>query len=436
MSFSKAKFGNFNPNLFKGQKVLSPVPKNQGIYYVWFWNAKIEIYEVPPKGIKRYRANRRVRVGGKSVRECCYFDQVDPARLWKINHQLERSQTETASQIEAAKGGPKFEDVVKLWMEAKWKFFEPSTRLVYERTLKYLKFFEGMEVRSISPEVIDEWLKSISKPEELKKQHTNRRTFLHELELLSGVFKYYREYKDDSLFVFPIRKRHREAAIVKIVRGKPRKPMTPEQFELWIKALRSQKHGLLKEALARTQRSGALRVGEAAAILWEDIDWNNHSIFIHRSMEWPHVKGIKTSIKEGFKNGDEKVIPLSPDAQRVLEALKENRTSDLVFNLHGEFLEYRFIQYAYDAAARSAKLDFQGTHVMRRTGASWILNQTGDIDLAKQLLGNTTWSSVTPYAHRESKAISDFNQKLWNKEADQKPDPTPAPAVRKLRRIG
>ncbi len=109
--------------------------------------------------------------------------------------------------------------------------------------------------------------------------------------------------------------------------------------------------------------------------------------------KWPRRTDIKTTIKEGFKNGDEKIIPLSPDAQKVLKELKGSRTGELVFDLRGEYLEYRFIQYAYDAAARSAKLDFKGTHVMRRTGASWILNQTGDIDLAKQLLGNTTWST-------------------------------------------
>lgn len=413
MSFSRAKFGSFNPRFFKGLKTRSPVPKNQGIYYVWYWNNETKTYDVPPKEALRYRANRRIRVGGKSVRECCYFDSVEEARIWRAN--LDASSLANISQVETVnKGGPKFEEVVIWWKEAKWKFFEPSTQLVYQRTLRYLDFFIGMEVRAISAETVDLWLKGLTAPESLKEQQSTRQTFLHELELLSGVFKYYREYKDDPLFVYPMRKRHREAAVVKVIRAKKKKPMNPEQFELWTKALRNQRHGLMKEALARTQRSGALRVSEVAAIYWDDIDWKNHSVTIHRSVEWPRTRGIKASIKEGFKNGEEKIIPLSPDAQKVLEELKAVKNCKTVFNLNGELLEYRFIIHAYDSAAKALNLDFSGTHVMRRTGASWILNQTGDIDLAKQLLGNSTWSSVTPYAQRESKAIKDFNNKLWN----------------------
>jgi integrase len=281
--------------------------------------------------------------------------------------------------------GPKFEVVVQMWKEAKWKTFEESTQLVYERTLNYLEFFEGMKVRAITAQVVDQWLKKMTDPKVVKEQNKSRQTYLHELELLSGIFRYYNEYRDDSQFVFPIKRRHREAAIVRIVRGKKKKPMTPEQFELWTEALRAQGNGLMKETIARTQRSGALRISEVAAIHWEDIDWDNRTINVHGSVMWPRCDGRGPEIKEGFKNGDEKIIPISPDAYRLLRALFDQRTGILVFNENERPLEYRYIQHAYDCASRKAKIDFSGTHVMRRTGASWILNQTGDIDLAKEL---------------------------------------------------
>jgi DNA-binding response OmpR family regulator len=146
---------------------------------------------------------------------------------------------------------------------------------------------------------------------------------------------------------------------------------------------------------------------------------------------WLRCKGRTGEVKEGFKNGDEKTIPVSPDAYGLLKQLYGERTCDLVFHRNGKPLEYSFIQHAYDLASRKAKIDFSGTHVMRRTGASWILNQTGDIDLAKELLGNTTWSSVKPYAQRESKALTDFNNKLWSENSGDNPEPT----RRKLRAI-
>jgi integrase len=157
----------------------------------------------------------------------------------------------------------------------------------------------------------------------------------------------------------------------------------------------------MKNALARLQRSGALRISEVAAIMGSDIDWKNKSVLIHRSVAWPRKKGLQTEIKNGFKNGDEKTIPLSPDAFAALKELGADNVKGLIFHKHQDLLEYRWIQHSYDSASRQTGIDIRGTHVMRRTGASWILNETGDIDLAKQLLGNTTWTSVAPYAQRE-----------------------------------
>jgi integrase len=231
----------------------------------------------------------------------------------------------------------------------------------------------GLEVRSISAEVFDHWLAKKIKIESAK-QSSIRETFLHELEL-------------------------------------------------WTKTLRKQKHGELKEALARVQRSGALRISEAAAIHWEDVNWKERSITIRRSVDWPRKNDEPPEIKEGFKNGDEKVIPIGPDPYGLLEVLAVNRSGKLVFHLNGAILQYRFIQHAYDAAAEVAGVDFTGTHAMRRTGASWILNQTGDIDLAKELLGNTTWSSVKPYAQRESKALTDYNNRLWKEDGGKDHEP-------------
>ncbi len=435
MSFTKSKFGDFNFELFCGPKTESGVPKNPGIYYLWYWNQELRKYDFPPKGVKGYRAIRRLKIAGKSIRQSMAFHKLQEARIWRLNQESSEIQISTKSfESEVLKvEGPRFEEIVEMWKKAKWKTYQQSTQLVYQRTLRYLDFFIGMEIRSISSLVIDQWLEKMTDPKVVKDQNSTRLNFLHELELLSGILRYYSEYRDDDQFVYPVKQRHREAAIVRNVRGKMRKPMTPGQFVLWTKEMKQHKNALLVETLARTQRACALRISEAAALSWEDVDWDRRLITVHRSVVWTRNRHIKTYIKEGFKNGDEKVLPIAPDAYELLEKLFKMRTCSLVFHLNEKPLEYRFIQHAYDSAAEKAKIDFTGTHVMRRTGASWMLNATGDIDLAKQLLGNSTWSSVKPYAQRESSALTAFNDKLWKAKSGEDPEPQP---TKKLRVVG
>jgi integrase len=314
-------------------------------------------------------------------------------------------------------GGPRFEEVVEMWQAARWKIFAESTRRLYVKLLRYLEYFRGMYARSITPAVIDEWLRHMTSEKVVSKQHSTRENYRHELEVLSGILRYYSEYHDDPSFVFPIKRRHHEAAIVRKVRNKRKDPMTPEQFEAWASSLRGQEEGLLKEALARTQRSGALRISEAAAIHWDDINWEKRFVTIRRAVIWGRGKEVEPFIQNGFKNGDKKEVPLTPDAYRALKGLSLTRTSELVFHQDGKLLEYRFIQYAYNRGFKLASLPFRGTHVMRRTGTSWVLdNSGGDVGLAKQILGNADWGTVDLYAKRQALALKEFNDKLWKEE--------------------
>ena len=129
---------------------------------------------------------------------------------------------------------------------------------------------------------------------------------------------------------------------------------------------------------------------------------------------------MSTFIQPGFKNGDIKEVPLTPDAFRLLKELKLHRRGDLVFQRNEKPLEYRYIQYTYNRGFKTAELPFSATHVMRRTGTSWVLdNSGGDVGLAKQILGNADWGTVDLYAKRQANALKQFNDKIWEKAAKE-----------------
>lgn len=412
----------FDPFIFKGEKIESPVPKHPAINYIWYWDAEKKMYVDPPSGVKRYRAFRRRLMGGKVIRETKCFDRLEEARKWKSYQDCDEvtlNPIDPVAKPSQPTGGPKFEEVMELRRAMKWRTYAESTKIAYEKLLRYLVFFNGMDIRAITPSVIDEWLKEMTASKVLKNQHSTRENYHHELATLSGVLRYYAEYHDDSEFVFPVKKRHWESAIVKRVRNKRKEPLTPIQFEEWVKHLKAQKEGLLKETLVRTQRSGALRISEAAAIHWDDINWEKRFITIKRAVIWPRRKGEPVFIQDGFKNGDQKEVPLTPDAFHALKELRRQHLCPLVFHRAGKPLEYRAIQSAYDRAFKAANLPFRGTHVMRRTGTSWVLDQSGgDVGLAKQILGNSDWATVSLYGKRSHLALKEFNDKLWKEHEE------------------
>lgn len=413
----KSKSEAFDHFSFRGEKIESPLAKSPGVSHIWYWDKEKGMYVPPTPPIKPYRAVRRRLTGGKIIREQKCFHRLEQAREWRAFQGCDDITLEPRIEpavTEPALGGPKFEAVVEMWKAAKWKLFAKSTRLQYEKLLKYLEFFQGRDVRGITPPVIDEWLGQMTSDKVLKEQHSTRESYHHELTALSGILRYYSEYRDDSLFQFPLKRRHWEAAIVKRVRNKKKEPMTPKQFEEWAGCLRTQNDGLLKEALARTQRSGALRISEATAIHWSDISWDKRFVTVQRSVVWPRRKGEAPFIQDGFKNGDRKEVPLTPDAFRCLKELSLHKTSPLIFHKNGAPLDYRYVQYAYNQAFKLAGLPFSATHIMRRTGSSWILDSSGgDVGLAKQILGNADWGTVDLYAKRQSLALREFNDKLW-----------------------
>lgn len=79
----------------------------------------------------------------------------------------------------------------------------------------------------------------------------------------------------------------------------------------------------------------------------------------------------------------------------------------------GDWFTYRQIQRAYDKAFVMADLSYTGTHIMRHGGCRALYNQTGDLAVAKQHLGNKNMNSVLVYAQRRASALSEVVSKRW-----------------------
>jgi len=258
-------------------------------------------------------------------------------------------------------------------------------------------------------------------------QSRMRKSFLHELTLLGVILRYYSEYHDDPEFRYPIKRRHREDAELRVSEHDKPKDLSVDEFIRFREALASGLYGEVMAALATVQYFQALRISEAAALHWEDVHLNfrvpeESRIRISRHIEFSRKRGLSSKIAPGFKNshatGGMKELPLFPAAYSALRELFYVGAKGLVFQSPEEtFFEYRQIQRAYNIAFKKAGLPYRSTHVMRHGGCRAVYNETGDLGLAAQILGNVSPDTVNVYAKRHKSALTNYAKTKWRADS-------------------
>jgi integrase len=193
---------------------------------------------------------------------------------------------------------------------------------------------------------------------------------------------------DQTKMISPFKKRHKAMAAISEKKVIEVKYLTLDEYLTFLEKIKE--YSVMYWALALTQQAQVLRISEAAAMKWSNLDLTNRTYRISEHVAWARVKGRKSYLIGGTKTNRSGQVFYSPLRQITIDALKElepHKSGDLIFHDNGEVLSYRKIQYAYDNAFIKAGLSQRSTHVLRHTGATLFLEETGDT-LALQQLGN------------------------------------------------
>lgn len=362
-------------------------------------------------------ASRRQRARNFKTKE------LAQAFLRKLDRgEIEKPDSSTASQA--------FSEIVAEWKSRRYPTIAVSSRVAYDKLLR-LHFgpLMGVPLAKLTPSVIDGWIKGMVEQRPLSTKAAYRQSFKAELRLLTAILRSHAEYQDDDEYVVPIRKRHRKA--VELRNRRPPKPKDPSELEFrrFLVELEKGPDGPQMVALATIQFHHALRISEAAALRWEDVQLvpanpRASRIAFRWHVVYTHNKAVDDFLEPGFKNSrDGKEHPMLPAVYHALMKVPR-RPSGLVFRSPAkadqpadkQFWDYRAVQYRYDRAFGKAGLTYTSTHVMRHGGTQAALDETsGDRDVARHLLGNA--SQVEVYAQRSSRVLKRFADAQW--EADQ-----------------
>ncbi len=370
----------FDPNKYLGPRRFVHVAGNTNIRRIFSWDKRKQRYVDPPRGHK-YEARKSLR--GIENRESKTFESLFDARDW-LNGLV------TTRQIDVE--GYTVCDLLNDWQTLGWGHLSKSTKIFYQRMIPIFEPLFGVQVETIHPKVIDEWIQLLKGPNWSLRFSKKRETLEKEYGLLKAVIAWYIDRNDDTKLHSPFKKRHIQMLRLRPAKPKARKAMYEEELEIWLKELK--KESFLFYAMAVVQVSQVLRVSEVAAMKWSNLNLSHRNYAVSEHVIWPRLNGEPPELLPGTKtnkSGEVFNSFLQIEAVQVLTELKAiSSKSDLIFSKDDSLLNYRVIQYAYDKAFKRLKLPFRGTHVCRHSGATSYLEKTGD-SLALQQMG--AWSN-------------------------------------------
>lgn len=317
--------------------------------------AKSKLYKRPDglyeKGITIN--GKRVRFRGKTEKEI----------LLKI-----------AAYQEKEDKGPLFSEVAEQWFDKKSREVQPTTiKRVYEPLLKKaVNYFDGEYINQITPKDVVQFINQYST--------FAQRTVSNQLSVVSQIFDY--------------------AVVNNIIDNNPamsiktpknlsktkRTMITSAQIDIIENNIDYPLFGLLAYFLLYT----GCRRGEALALQWKDIDFENNIISINKSAYYnsnaAKIKSPKTSA------GYREIILLNKLRQYILG---NHKKTDYIFSINGkEPLKESQATKGWKKYCKAVGIIGVTPHQLRHTYASLLYEAGIDVKSAQDLLGHADISTT------------------------------------------
>lgn len=345
----------------------------------------------------KYRFRKHVKIDGRWSHPSATFKSLNEAREYAKGFTVEKY-----SRIQAQSESLKISEVFQKFIHHKKveRGLSKGSVQSYLNRYRHLQFFEVFHTSQITAQTVDCWINFLLEGN-FESKNKSRKSFEYEYTLLSNVLNYYRNFLDEKYQV-PLLDRHR-LRIQKKENGrqKDKKFLSLDETTQFINQL----SGDFKD-LAILQLEAGLRIGEAAALDFRNVNFNLNTLTIASTVYWDRSNHGNIEINTTTKNKMTRIIPLTNACKEMLLNRRQNAKSSLVFDAgNGSPYKYRQIQYRYDKAMQQAFVNNSGTHCMRHTFAVEFLNETKNIYAAQVVLGHSDLKVTQGYAKYSNESV-------------------------------
>ncbi|MGL9730809.1 tyrosine-type recombinase/integrase [Enterococcus sp. DIV0756] len=136
-----------------------------------------------------------------------------------------------------------------------------------------------------------------------------------------------------------------------------------------------------------------MRIGEIAALKWENVDFNKGIISIRQTCNRIQAIGNQKTIinyDEVKSAASHRIIPMNQKVQNLLKRLRKASDTDFVFSVGSKGCEPRVLTYHFHQLRKQAKLESIHFHQLRHTFATRCLEAKIGIASVSALLGHSS----------------------------------------------
>jgi integrase len=292
----------------------------------------------------------------------------------------------------------------------------PNTHQLYALQLKNHvgPAFDALRLREVTTPRVDDFLRVVRTTKGVATAKTCR-------TVVAGVMGLAVRYS--AIVVNPVR----EAARVRGGRRRPPRALTAAEREQWLSALEADPQAVARDLpdLTRWMLATGLRIGEALAIAWTDVDLDAETV----EVDWKLIRITGEGLRRvrRLKGGDDRTLPLPPFAVRMLRRRRPDpKALGPVFpDALGGWRDPSNTSRAFREARNAAGFAWVTSHVFRKTCAT-ILDEAGlsarliadqlgharpsmtqDVYMARKVLNRATAAALEAAAVPEKETTDD-----------------------------
>ena len=287
------------------------------------------------------------------------------------------------------------EQWMHIWMrDYKKTSIKPKTYVAYESIIKnhIIPAVGKYTLASLRNDMVQRFVNELSSDKNLKSLT---------IERIVGILKTALEQAVDNDLII---KNPASRIKMPLKQERSARVLTINEQKLFIEAAKEHRNGEIFLLILGT----GLRIGEALALTWDDIDFQNHILSVNRTqVEYcEHIDGKTVYHRECGTPKTQKSkrkIPLMPAIVEMLLDLKEQREHEkqqfkavyqdnglLFCNQYGISLNYTAIVTKMKSICKKTGLEGVHPHTLRHTFATRGLENGIDIKIMQELLGHSS----------------------------------------------